>query len=411
MSRTHLQTSSLPHRPRALLSLRPPSRRRPPPLPSAPSRSGPQRWKGRATGPSHRVRRGRGLLRRRSRAREARALAGRCRCAGGRTVPRMRWCGGRLRSSHRSCPSPPTPWCGPYEASTLCAFWSLPCCRLLLLRTRSNRCCAERLLDELLLEIFPGILPFLQACWQRLVLVLLFTLHELGRRFGKVGETLAAEVLEHLPYNRSGKIEVKGQSLRVGEGLVLVTLVAQSIERLGGVLGRHEGVAAGRHAQVLEERKIQAPHHADDRLGLVDAPPHEEARVIAIGPASQDLALVHIVVLGQPVLELTEQPARKDAEVFVPEEPAVSFDAHDGARAGDGQRLFLVLECIVELADHAANLILTASALHECTRVDHQRGLRAFPGYLVELARRPLEPPVVVLQVLYLPGCLADLIR
>src|SRR5215204_4497730 len=109
----------------------------------------------------------------------------------------------------------------------LCAFWSLQCYRLPLLRTRCCRCCAERLLDELLLEILPGILPFLRACWQRSVLALLFTFYGvalrsdylihlgLGRQFGKVGEIFAAEVLEHLPDDRSGKIEVKGEGLRV----------------------------------------------------------------------------------------------------------------------------------------------------------------------------------------------------
>src|SRR5918994_1831290 len=225
MARNHLLTSPLPHRPRALWSLRPPSRRRPPRLPSAPSRSGPQRSKDRATGPNRRVRRGRGRLRRRFRVREVRARGGRCRCASGKTVPRMRSCRVRLRSSHPSCPSPPTPLCGPCEASTLCAFWSLPCCRLLLLRTRSGRCCAERLLDELLLVILLGILTFLRACWQRSVLALLFTFYGvalrsdslillgLGRRLGKVGETFAAEVLEHLPDDWSGKIEVKGEGL------------------------------------------------------------------------------------------------------------------------------------------------------------------------------------------------------
>src|ERR671917_2606247 len=246
--------------------------------------------------------------------------------------------------------------------------------------------------------------------WEALLLLFLSSCC-LGRQFGKVFETFAAEVLQHLPDDGSGKLEVQGEALRVGEGLVCVPLVAEGTERPGDVLGRHEGVAAGRHAQVLEERKIQAPHHADDGLGLVDAPPHEEACIVAIGPASQDLALVHVVVLGNPVLELPEQPACKDAEVLLPEEPAVALDAHDGASTGDGQRLFLVLECLAELADHAADLILTTSALLECARVDHQRGFRALPGYLVDPARRPLEPPVVVLEVLDLPGRRASLFR
>ena len=91
--------------------------------------------------------------------------------------------------------------------------------------------------------ILPGILPFLRACWQRSVLVLLFALHGvflrsnalsslllgLGRRFGKVLEAFTTEVLEHLPDDRSGKLEVKGQTLRVGEGLVDVSLVAEGI--------------------------------------------------------------------------------------------------------------------------------------------------------------------------------------
>src|SRR5215210_3186303 len=199
--------------------------------------------------------------------------------------------------------------------------------------------------------------------------IFLLRLGSLGRRFGKVGETFTAEVLEHLTDDRSGKLEVQGEALLVGEGT----------ERPEDVLGRHEGVAASRHAQVLEERKIQTPHHADNRLGLVDAPPHEETCIVAIGPASQDLALVHVVVLGHPVLELPEQSACKDAEVLVPEEPAVALDAHDGARTGDGQGLFLVLERLMEPADHAADLILTTSALLECGLVDHQRGFMTLP--------------------------------
>src|SRR5215212_6949550 len=199
--------------------------------------------------------------------------------------------------------------------------------------------------------------------------IFLLRLGSLGRRFGKVGETFTAEVLEHLTDDRSGKLEVQGEAL----------LVAEGTERPEDVLGRHEGVAASRHAQVLEERKIQTPHHADNRLGLVDAPPHEETCIVAIGPASQDLALVHVVVLGHPVLELPEQSACKDAEVLVPEEPAVALDAHDGARTGDGQRLFLVLERPMEPADHAADLILTTSALLECGLVDHQRGFMTLP--------------------------------
>src|SRR5215208_7963851 len=157
--------------------------------------------------------------------------------------------------------------------------------------------------------------------------IFLLRLGSLGRRFGKVGETFTAEVLEHLTDDRSGKLEVQGEALRVGEGLVCVPLVAEGTERPEDVLGRHEGVAASRHAQVLEERKIQTPHHADNRLGLVDAPPHEETCIVAIDPASQDL----------------------------------------------------VLERLMEPADHAADLILTTSALLECGLVDHQRGFMTLP--------------------------------
>src|SRR5215211_3103012 len=302
---------------------------------------------------------------------------------------------------------------------------------------------------RVIVKISPGILPFSLACLQSSSLALLFTIRATGgafaaglgrgglcrsalhaaslrwngflvcllgfgslaRRFGKVGEAFPAQLLEHLPKDRSRKIEVESEALGLGERLVNIPLVAEGAERSPDVLGGHEGVAACRHTQVLEERRIQAPDHTDHRLGLLDTSPDEQARVVAIGPASQDFALVHVVVLGDPVLELPEQPARQHAEVLVPEKPAVALDVHDAAHTRDVQRLLLVLERLAELTDEAADLILTAAALHQGGLVDYQRGLGAFPGDLVEPARRPLEPPFVVLEVPDLPGRLAPLFR
>jgi hypothetical protein len=65
---------------------------------------------------------------------------------------------------------------------------------------------------------------------------------------------------------------------------------------------------------VLEQREVEAPYHADNGLRLVDTPPDEEAGVVAVGPAPQHLALAQVVVLGDPVLELPEQPAREQAK-------------------------------------------------------------------------------------------------
>src|SRR5215216_3573249 len=109
-------------------------------------------------------------------------------------------------------------------------------------------------------------------------------LRRLARRFGEVGEAFPAEVLEHLPHDGSGKIEVQGEVLRMGEGLVGVPLVAKGSERPGDVLGWDEGVPTCGHAQVLEEHEVQATDHADYGFGLVDVSPDEESRVVAVGP-------------------------------------------------------------------------------------------------------------------------------
>src|SRR5215218_199456 len=227
-----------------------------------------------------------------------------------------------------------------------------------------------------------------------------FGLGGLAPRLGEVGEPFPPEILQHLPHDGRGKLQVKRESLPARQHFVSVAaFVAEGPERLRYVLGRYEGIAAGRHAQVLEQRKVQPPDHTDHGLGLVDATPDEETGVVAVCPALHYLGLVHVVVLGDPVLELPEQTSRQYTQVLVPEKPPVALDVHDAARVWDGQGLFFVLERLAELADQRANLFLATTTLHQGGFVNDHRGLGTCPRCLVEPARRPLQAPVVVLEV------------
>src|SRR5215210_147003 len=232
----------------------------------------------------------------------------------------------------------------------------------------------------------------------------------LAGRFWEVGKAFPPQLLEHLPHDGGWELEVKGEVLPGGEHLVGVPPVTEGLERRRDVLRGHEGVAAGRHAQVLEQREVQPPYHTDHGLGVVDAPPNEEARIVAVGPAPEDLGFVDVVVLGYPVLELPEQTSGQNAKVLVAEKPSVSLDVHDAASVRDGQGLFFVLERFAELAHQGADFLLATAALHKGGLVDYQRGLGMRPRNLVEPARRPLQALVVVFEVPDLPRSLGDVI-
>src|SRR5215211_3632179 len=158
-------------------------------------------------------------------------------------------------------------------------------------------------------------------------------LRHLARRLGEFGNPVAGQVFEHLADDRGGALQVQCQALGAGQNLVVVriALVAEGLESPSDVLRGDEGIPAGDQAQVLQERQVEALHHPDDRLGLEDAPPDEEAGVVAVGPAPQDLVLADVVVLGDPVLELAEETSGQDPQVFVAEEPRVALDTHDAA--------------------------------------------------------------------------------
>src|SRR3712207_7805994 len=123
-------------------------------------------------------------------------------------------------------------------------------------------------------------------------------------------------------------------------------------------------VPAGDHPQVLDQGQVEAANHPDDWLGLVDAAPDKEAGVVAVGPSPQYLALSDVVVLGDPVLELPEEPPRQHAQRLVAKEPGVALDVHDAAGTRDGERFLLVLEGLAEAAYHLAHLFLGKPAPH-----------------------------------------------
>src|SRR3712207_2891040 len=158
------------------------------------------------------------------------------------------------------------------------------------------------------------------------------------------------------------------------EHLVVVSaaFVAEGLQRLGDALGWDEGVPAGCHAEVLQERQVEAPNHADDRLGLIYAPPDKEAGVVAVGPAPQDFALVYVVVLRHAVLKLPEETACKNPEGVVAEEPGVALDVQDAASARHRERILLILERLAEAANHLADFLPRPPALHQRRIADHE---------------------------------------
>ena len=70
----------------------------------------------------------------------------------------------------------------------------------------------------------------------------------------------------------------------------------------------------------------------------------------------------------------------------------------------DRKRLFLVLEGVAEAAYQLAHLLARTPARSQGRLVDHERSRLVLSGELVRPRGGPLEPPVVVLQVSYLPG-------
>jgi len=134
----------------------------------------------------------------------------------------------------------------------------------------------------------------------------------LGWRFGELDPILYPEVVQHLPDNRGRELETQGETFGSSEHRVIVVRFplfehAQGDEDTRDLRGRHEGIATRCHAQVLDKRQVDARDHTGDRLRLVDAPPDKEASVVGVGPALKDLGLAHVVVLGDPVLELAEE--------------------------------------------------------------------------------------------------------
>src|SRR5215211_566542 len=238
-------------------------------------------------------------------------------------------------------------------------------------------------------------------------------LRHLARRLGEFGNPVAGQVFEHLADDRGGELQVQCQALGAGQNRVVVriALVAEILESAGDVLRGDEGVSAGDQAQVLQERQVEALHHPDDRLGLEDAPPDEEAGVVTVRPAPQNLALTDVVVLGDPVLELAQETSGQDSQVFVAEEPRVVLDAHDAADARYRERILLVLESIAEAAHHLADLLPGTPALRQCGFVDHERRRLVLGGELLNPPGGPLQPWVVVFKVFYLPGGLDGPIR
>src|SRR5918998_2738433 len=140
-------------------------------------------------------------------------------------------------------------------------------------------------------------------------------LYYVARWLWKVRVALAREAFEHRPHHRGRQLQMQGQVLGAGQDLVVVCapFVAEGLERPGDVLRGDEGVSAGDHAQVLDKGQVEATHHPHDRFGLEDAPPDKETGVVTVGPPPQNLALVDVVVLGNPVLELPQKPARQNA--------------------------------------------------------------------------------------------------
>src|SRR5215216_390270 len=248
--------------------------------------------------------------------------------------------------------------------------------------------------------------------WNAFLLRLL-RLRQLARRLGEFGDPVAGQVFEHLADDRGGELQVQRQALGAGQNLVVVSiaLVAEGFESPGDVLRGDEGIPAGDQAQVLQERQVEALHHPDDRLGLEDAPPDEEAGVVAVGPAPQNLVLVDVVVLGDPVLELAQETSGQDPQVFVAEEPRVALDAHDAADPWYRERILLVLEGLAKAAHHLADLVPGTPALGQRSLVDHERRRLVLRGELLYPSGGPLQPPVVVFQVFYLPGGLDGPIR
>src|SRR5215218_2559144 len=249
--------------------------------------------------------------------------------------------------------------------------------------------------------------------WNAFRFLRLLRLRHLARRLGEFGDPVAGQVFEHLADDRGGELQVQRQALGAGQNLVVVSiaLVAEGLESPGDVLRGDEGIPAGDQAQVLQERQVEALHHPDDRLGLEDAPPDEEAGVVAVGPAPQNLALADVVVLGDPVLELAQETSGQDPQVFVAEEPRVALHAHDAADPRYRERILLVLESLAEAAHHLADLLPGTPALGQRSLVDHERRRLVLRGELLYPPGGPLQPPVVVLQVLYLPGGLGGPIR